>query len=412
MHLLRRSYASIAVGLTGLCLITACSSSGDGTPGTTESPSQTTSASSTPASSTPKGAPLVLGAISDDSGGNGTSADMVATAQRWSAYVNAHGGINGHPVQVIVEDSQYNASVTLQDAEELIQDKHAIAILDNTYVDAAFEKYVDAAKVPVIPTALSTLPMTDTNFQFAPQANNEGANLLVVKLAAMTGNKRLSFLYCAEIAQCANSVPVYKEGAQANKITLAYSAAFSASAPNYTAQCLAAKAAGVDALFAGGNVPTANERVYDDCAQQGYRPLVMYDASTFTLGDLKDTAVQKAAGITGTIPWFVNNSPATAAFQQVMGDYLPQANSAPQTAVIWAGLQLFAKAAEHVSTTPTAAEIYQGLYAFHGETLGGLTVPLTFAQGKTDASNCGFAYAINSGKLSTPYGTTPICAAG
>jgi len=65
-----------------------------------------------------------------------------------------------------------------------------------------------------------------------------------------------------------------------------------------------------------------------------------------------------------------------------------------------------------VSTTPTAAEIYQGLYAFHGETLGGLTVPLTFAQGKTNTSNCGFAYAINSGKLSTPYGTTPICAAG
>ena len=124
---------------------------------------------------------------------------------------------------------------------------------------------------------------------------------------------------------------------------------------------------------------------------------------------LKDTTVQKAAGITGTIPWFVNNSPATAAFQQVMGDYLPQANSAPQTAVIWAGLQLFAKAAEHVSTTPTAADIYKGLYAFHDETLGGFTVPLTFGPGKTNTNECAFAYAVTKGKLSMAYGTAPIC---
>jgi len=71
--------------------------------------------------------------------------------------VNDHGGINGHPVQVIVENDQYNASLALQAAKDLIQNKHAIAILDNSFVDQAFESYVDAQKVPVIPTTQSAL---------------------------------------------------------------------------------------------------------------------------------------------------------------------------------------------------------------------------------------------------------------
>lgn len=231
------------------------------------------------------------------------------------------------------------------------------------------------------------------------------------QLPLVRKGQRVPMILLTASARCRRPLRQAQPRYPANGIKFAYSAPFSASAPDYTALCLAAKAAGVDALFAGGNVPTANQRVYDDCAQQGYRPLVMHDSSTFALSDLNDTAIQHAVGTTQTIPWFVNDSPGTAEFQQVMGSYLPKANSAPTTALIWAGLQVFSAAAKNIAVgaMPSAAGIYKGLYAFHDETLGGFTVPLTFGPGKTNTNTCAFAYAVTKGKLSMAYGTAPIC---
>jgi branched-chain amino acid transport system substrate-binding protein len=78
----------------------------------------------------------------------------------------------------------------------------------------------------------------------------------------------------------------------------------------------------------------------------------------------------------------------------------------------WAGGMLFAAAAKaaNLGDNATAAQVYTGLYALQGDTLGGLAPPLTFHQGQPTSVNCWFYSVINNHQFTSPYGTAPTCA--
>ena len=106
-------FMSLALASAGALAITACSSSSSSSSSSAAAPASSTAASSATAaaSAAPTGAPLVIGVISSDSGYGGNNPDVPTTAAAWETYVNAHGGIAGHPVQVIVEDEIGRAHV-------------------------------------------------------------------------------------------------------------------------------------------------------------------------------------------------------------------------------------------------------------------------------------------------------------
>lgn len=398
----------LALAGAGVLAITACSSSSS-----SSSSASAVSTGSSAASSNLKGTPLVIGVISSDSGYGGNNPDVPTTAKDWETYVNSHGGIAGHPVSVIVEDDADNAATALQDAQDLIQNKHAVAIGDSSLSNAAFEKYVDSAKVPVISLNegdASTQYFTDANF-FTDEATVPAGIWAQSKLAQLSGATKYGFLYCAEDPNCASAVPLTKADATSVGIKLAYQASFSSSAPNYTAQCLAAQQAGVQALFVAGANQSANERVLDNCASQHYQPAAIAAVGTLGNAAAKDPQIPVEWGYTGTIPWFVKDA-STATFDSVMGSYLPNAISPPLVIGTWTGLELFAAAAQHVGATPTAQDIYTGLYSLKGDTLGGLTAPLTFKKGQPNQDDCFFVYEVKNGSYTTPQGTSPVCAVG
>ena len=58
---------------------------------------------------TPSGAPIVLGSVGTYSATTGNFSDPGKPAiLAWASWVNAHGGINGHPVKLIVKDNMNN----------------------------------------------------------------------------------------------------------------------------------------------------------------------------------------------------------------------------------------------------------------------------------------------------------------
>src|SRR3954469_22741806 len=105
-----------SVGVAAI-LIAGCSSSSKA--GGSDSPTK----SSAPTSSAQalSGAPVTLGVITDASGSTGENQSMTETSKRWVQYVNSHGGVNGHPVKVIVKDTKNNAATALQVAKELVE---------------------------------------------------------------------------------------------------------------------------------------------------------------------------------------------------------------------------------------------------------------------------------------------------
>ena len=114
---------------------------------------------------------MVLGVIGSFTGAQAASIGLAGNgAQVWEDDVNASGGINGHPVKVIIKDDGLNPAQGIQDAKELVQSDHVMAIIgDNSLVDAAWAPYVTSQGVPVIggnPT--ESVFFTNPNRQPAP----------------------------------------------------------------------------------------------------------------------------------------------------------------------------------------------------------------------------------------------------
>lgn len=400
----RRARAQTAglIAVAGLCLVSACGSS---------SGSTSSAGSDSPKLSGPK---VVIGVIASESGtGVAGNSDISTTAKNWQDYVNAHGGINGSPVSVIVKDDGNNAATALQDAQDLIQNDHVVAIGDASFTATAFQKYVDGANVPVISlggAGASTLYLSDKNF-FTNMTTIPGAIAAYAETAKIAGGKSFGLLYCSESPTCAQSVPLFKLATQAAGLSFGYSAEVSASTPNFTAVCLAAKHAGVDALAIVSASPQENQRIFDNCATQSYNPIALNNGSTFGPSASNDSKIPVQWTFTPTLSASVEST-ATEPFRAAMGSYLASA-SAPQNLMnSWVGLEVIgaaARAGVRSGTPATAAAMYDGLYSLKDFTAGGLTGPLTYNRSAPTQSNCFFLSKLDQGTFSTPKGDDAIC---
>jgi len=223
-------------------------------------------------------------------------------------------------------------------------------------------------------------------------------------------NKNAADFYCAEVAACQQSVPLFKAGVKAVGGNTVYTASVSSTASNYIAQCLAAKSKNVGFVWVSGGPPLISG-VATSCASNGYKPVIVapnYDASF-----LKAPAMTGAQFAFDVAPY---NSSAAATFQAAVSKYDPGLRSAAGYGVYsfqaWLSGQAVAKAIELAKPTgaPTAADVYAGLYKFNKETLGGGTPPLTFVKGKLPAVPCAYSGTIKGGQLVQEPGM--VCAKG
>jgi ABC-type branched-subunit amino acid transport system substrate-binding protein len=105
-----------------LVVLTACSSSGSG-----GSSGGSSGAVASPAS-TLKGSPLNVMTIASVDYAGPTYKNILVTAQVAADYLNAHGGIAGHPVNVTTCDEQGDPTKTAQCGRQAIQD-HDVAVI-------------------------------------------------------------------------------------------------------------------------------------------------------------------------------------------------------------------------------------------------------------------------------------------
>ena len=70
----------------------------------------------------------------------------------WQAYVNPHGGLNGHPVHVYIEDDGADPSTSVSDVEQEVTQDHVIAFVGNLMplTVQASVSYLQQQNIPVI----------------------------------------------------------------------------------------------------------------------------------------------------------------------------------------------------------------------------------------------------------------------
>lgn len=406
----------IGVFVLLLAALTACSSSSN-KPTTSGTSPATATGGSTPSSSAATGVPVKLGAICTCSGAfASTVIDASDVFHAWVKSVNASGGIAGHPVDLTFLDDAGGPGSSVTDVQQLISD-HVAAIADLSLFDSVWASAVSAAKIPVISLEQSDVFDTNPDY-FSPIQTLRSQLYAQATLAKQAGATNVGLLYCAEAVVCAREVPALKTAAQQVGVNVVYNAAISATAPSYTAQCVAAHQANAQALIvATSGPPTLN--VSNDCNRQGYAPIYVINDATYT-DSMATAAIGKNAWVSFTNLPYLDNAAAVQAMNTAVDQYYPGirsghggglwTGSAPKA---WVGGLLIRDAVKGsgvgASGTVTAAAFTQGLYSLKGDTLDGWSSPLTFAPGQPHPLDCWFTAKIVNGTSTVLNNAQPTC---
>jgi branched-chain amino acid transport system substrate-binding protein len=349
-----------------------------------------------------KASPYIVGSVGTYTGqDSGDYAGAHDTLVAWEKWTNAHGGINGHQVQLIILDDQSSSTVELQDVEKLVQQDHVMAVVaDNSNEDADIGTYLAKNNVALI--GATSIPPPPTDSLFFPV----GAGELTIAYGDILGAKLLGFhkigvLYCAEVAVCAQFVPVLKQFAGANDATVSYVSAADENQPSYASYCLAAKQDGAQAFYLA-LTSASTIAVAQSCQEQGYNAKYVLGGANFGPDELKLSVFNGSLGSEGVFPWVADTTPAEKTFHTAINKYFPSlkssVNYSTTTADAWADAEMFTAAASKAKAA-TSAALINGLYSLKAETLGGLIAPVTFTRGKQANPLCFFLMQDKNGKV-------------
>jgi branched-chain amino acid transport system substrate-binding protein len=366
----------------------------------------------------PNGAPIAIGDLCSCTGFQASSvAQTTPTAQAWASWVNAHGGLNGHPVKLYVADDQTNPATATTLIQGFLQTDHVAAIFDNSQEDTSWVAAAASAGVPVIGGMNSNVGFENPDvFPTGATVNYgiAGQDLGLVK----RGIKSEALLYCVEAAVCASETHIAAKIGARFGIKVPYTSGISFSAPNYSAQCLAAKQAGVKSLQIGDAV-TVVEKVGQDCAAQGFHPVQVTGSSIVAISMATDPNFDGMIATQQDIPYIVHNG-ATKDFYAALHKYQPTLLSSPNfgegAIQQWSYGVLLQDAATAAApgqgATVTGAVMKKGLYHLPaGDNLGGIAPQtINFTKGVPANFECWFYMSAKNGKSTWANGQKPACA--
>lgn len=325
--------------------------------------------------------------------------------------INDNGGIDGKQIQLINKETP-DPTDGAAEVKELIDKDHVVAIVGQTNLtDTQWQQYPAQKGVPVIGGTVVDVPYV-TNPDFFPTgANIYAMGYSVVELASRVGGST-GALYCAESPQCAQ-VPQFVEllggmmGVETPVLTKV-----STTSGDWTAACQSLIDAKVDTYQIAADGP-AVVKIAQSCYDQGLRAKIVTGDATVRSSFAKYPAFEGMLAGGTTVPFIDDSTPGTKGYQTMIAKYLPDLGdeNGPLPMNSYIAVQLFKKAVELGGTDEvTASSIKEGLYQMKGETLDGLTVPLTFTEGKPTIVNCYFTLGIEKGKFTEPEGLKTACA--
>lgn len=359
------------------------------------------------------GAPVSVGNVSTYSGPVGATISGGATALRvWTRLVNARGGLGGHPVELLIADDGNDQARHYSLVKEMVERRKVIAFVDNWYVLGVgrTQAYLEAKGVPVIGGDVVN-PVWGKSPMFFPQAAHvDGTIYGLVKGAIDEGKKKFAFVYCAEVPACRQVSEVAARAVERFGGEVVTASQVSIAQPDFTAECFQAQQRGAQVFFPMTDGPSVS-RVAQSCARQGFRPQWLA-GSAQTSDNMKSVPVLDGMLIGQQVfLWFLTSgSPAIDEYATAIRQYAPGIRPGGDVAMAWVAAKVLERAAAKLSTNPTAAQILEGLWAIKNDTIGGLTIPLSYNRGESNPLiRCAYIGTIHNGQWSAAEGNTPDC---
>ncbi len=377
-------------------------------------------AAALPAKCTGPGVPLKLGQIGAFSGVSGPITINARTAlAAWVQDVNSRGGVACHPVQLFAVDDGGDPAKASALVQQLVQEKKVQAIV-GVFDPLGFKgivSTVERLKVPVIGGDGIDFAWNESPYVFPTGAGILGSIRGAIKQTVSSGKKNLGLLYCVEASVCTNGAKIIPPEVEKAGGKLTYSAAISLTQPDFTAQCQAAKNAGVEAMGMAMDGASIG-RVARSCASINYHPQFVSNGLVLSPQNAEDPIVRKntLSSSSPVAPWTEKDTPGQQGYHAALTKYAP--NSAPSGSSIqtWAAGKLLeavvAKLGAAASSNPiTTADLMTGLGKISKETLGGLTPPFTFSPGQkfSPQIECTYFTLLNDKGWTAPRGSKPVC---
>ncbi len=394
----RNSYVRRGVGiaLTGL-VFASVSACGDNKPLTT---------------STATGTPIKIGVVASLSGQPLPASAGPEALKAWAATVNGLGGLQGHPVEIIVRDDGNDPAKSLTVVKQLVEEDGVVAITSWTSLATSWADYIEKKHVPVV-GGQSYAPVWQENPDFFPVQSTLGTALTSQPLMAKNaGATSIGSYYPADVSTAVQAVQAVDGIASSLGLKATFNAAISASQPDFTAPCLAGKEAGVDAMMLAG-VPV--ERITPSCAQQGFKPLWILPGEAVTSKVLKTPDLGDVLAPQMAFPFFLADS-ATQDYRSSMEtNYRGPEDEmfSPLTSSAWMAGLVYEQAAKSFSKdTVTPDDVFTGLYTVKNLTGGGLLAGLTYSQNQKERTvNCFWETKVHDGQWLAVNGLKPTCIA-
>jgi len=401
--------SAAAVGLT------ACGS-GSKAPSTSTSTTAGSSASaaSTGASgsSSASGTTISIGAIITQTGsvavGGGYSYGA-SVAKAWAKWVNATGGVNGHPVKMTVLDDKATPATEESDARELVQQDHAVAVLVEDQSEALVAPYLASQHVAMFSGLTDGGHTQKTTGWFGVDIEPPYIPLDFALVDKDAGATNFSNAVCSEVAACLEYGKLLAAFAPKIGMKSGATTTIAETATDATAQCLAMVNAHSDAInmFVGTN-PIA--LIANACKGQGYKGFF----NTASLVDVTFNTVKVPILLTDQdFPWWANNPPVVQ-YRQVMSKYGGGADYQSRIASnVWQLLQLFKygmNAKGPAAKAPvTGGDVINAMqHGVKNVTLGGLLPqPITFSPTGSTVVRCFWPARHANGAYSMLTGSWP-----
>jgi branched-chain amino acid transport system substrate-binding protein len=367
--------------------------------------------------------PVVIGALVDLSGPSTGDRKLLAKAlPAWATYINAKGGLNGHPVKFEIRDTASDAATAQSDLNELVALKPIAIYHDSSATESATAQALSQTGIPILGSgyspALWGAELTSLGLKCDPtgkpipcaQPNaftvttTFGAVLdQAIVEAKAAGAKKIVNVVCAEIDSCSSAHPEFEATGKALGYDGVGLVKVSSSAADYTSECVQFIQDGVDFVNMSVQSPVIVQ-MWKDCADQGWQGHFGVLTGSYGGKTLEVPGISIVGGVQ-SFPWFVDD-PLVREFRDAMAaGGLPEGELTSTATAMWSVLQLFAKAQANLSDNPTGQETLANMYTIKDETLDGLIPPITFTQGQPAAPrNCFWPVNFEDGKLEAPLG--------
>lgn len=361
--------------------------------------------------STATGSPIKIGVVASMSNKTLPTTAGPEGLKAWAATVNGKGGLQGHPVEIVVRDDGNDPAKSLTAVKQLVESDHVIALSNWTSNEASWAGYVEDKGIPVV-GGTNYAPVWQTNPTFFPvQSTLQAALYSQAVMAKNAGAHSLGNFYAADVSSAVEAVDAKAAVAKAVGLDGSFHGAISPSQPDYTAACLSAKRADVEAIsFAG--VPA--ERVAPACSQQGFDPLWILPSEAVTEEVVKVPALQNLLAPQYAFPFFLDN-PATAEYRAAMEkDYRgpEEGMFSPLTASAWMAGLVYENVVNNIGDLETvgAQNMFDGLYKVKDLSADGLLLNLSYSPDDTERIvDCFWETRLDDGEWDSINGMEKTC---